>query len=111
MSYLTQNDIVNSPAMNARVAQAAAEQHAPYDPDRWTHDYRRTWAAAPGWDAAWESFKASHPDPEDPPADYVSPDPGADPGVITDGQILAQVQSMIPPPVEDGPETEEGPPV
>jgi len=57
------------------------------DPDRWTLEKRRVWAAAPGWDAAWESARVSHPEP-----DY---DPGTDGGVITDGQILAQVQSML----------------
>lgn len=91
MSYLTQNEIANNRAMLNRVAQAAAEQNVTTgDPDRWTYENRRDWAAAPGWDDAWESAKVSHPEPE-----Y---DPGEDEAVITDGQILAQVQSMIVPP-------------
>jgi hypothetical protein len=90
MSYLTQNEIANNRAMLDRVAQAAAEEDMSLDPDRWTYENRRDWAAAPGWDDAWESARVTHPE-----EDY---DPGTDEGVITDGQILAQVQSMAPTP-------------
>jgi hypothetical protein len=90
MSYLTQGEIADNRSMNTRVAQCAAQQRVNVDPDRWTNENRRTWAAAPGWDQAWESAQASHPD--DP--NY---DPGADPAVITDDQILSQVQSMLHP--------------
>ena len=55
MSYLTQNEIAENRSMLNRVAQAAAQENASPDPDRWTHENRRTWASAPGWDAAWES--------------------------------------------------------
>jgi hypothetical protein len=89
VSYLTQNEISENQAMNARVAQAAA-QEGRTDPDYWTYHSRRTWAAAPGWDAAWESAKVSHPPVEGEPA-Y---DPGADESVITDPMILSQVQVM-----------------
>lgn len=84
MSYLTQDDIANNGAMQARVAQAAAQEVKSDEPDRWTYERRRTWASAPGWDAAWESYLVANPDG----------DPGADEGVITDGMILSQVQSM-----------------
>ena len=87
MSYLTQNEIAGNYTMRNRVAQAAASENVDGDPDVWTTDNRRDWAAAPGWDAAWESAKVSH---EDDPG-Y---DPGQDEAVITDGQILAQVQAM-----------------
>lgn len=94
MSYLTQDEIANNRSMLNRVAQAAAQEQLSSDPDRWSYEQRRTWAAAPGWDAAWESFKASHPDVEgEEPAD-----PGRDEGVITDGMILSQVQLMAPTP-------------
>ena len=83
MSYLTQNEISQSVTMYGRIAQAAAEQAIP-DPDGWTNTNRRTWAAAPGWAEAWESYEVSNP----------GADPGADPAVITDGQILSQVQAM-----------------
>ena len=91
MSYLTQNAIANNRAMLDRVAQAAASEDISSDPDRWTYDNRRDWAAAPGWDSAWESALVSHPDEPD----Y---DPGTDETVITDGMILSQVQSMAPAP-------------
>ena len=91
MSYKTQNEIANSRGMLDRVAQAAAQEDVASDPDRWTYENRRDWAAAPGWDAAWESYRAAHPDEPD-------LDPGLDEGVITDGMILSQVQAMTAPP-------------
>lgn len=91
MSYLTQNEIATNTAMLARMAQAVASEPGPFDPpdpDSWVFTNRRDWAAAPGWDAAWESARVSHPD-----VDY---DPGSDELVITDGMILSQVQAMNP---------------
>jgi hypothetical protein len=95
MSYLTQNTIANNPSMVARMAQAAAQEGIDSDPDRWVWERRRQWAAAPGWDAAWESAMVLHPPDDDP----LTPpyDPGADETVITDGMILAQVQLMATP--------------
>lgn len=90
MSYLTQNEIANNRAMLDRVAQAAAQENVSTDPDRWTYDNRRDWASSPGWDLAWDSALVSHPE-----EDY---DPGTDEGVVTDGMILSQVQSMQAPP-------------
>jgi hypothetical protein len=109
VSYLTQNEIAQNNAMNNRVAQAATSENLPSFPsdpsnpespvvqtnaDAWTVENRRIWAAAPGWDAAWESAKVSHPpDPEAPPG--TAYDPGMDEAVITDGQILSQIQAML----------------
>lgn len=96
MSYLTQNEIASNISMMNRVAQAVTQEGVPEgyaNGDVWTQDQRRAWAAAPGWDAAWESYRASHPDDGDP--DTPAPDPGADEAVITDGQILSQVQAML----------------
>lgn len=106
MGYLTQDEIAANVAMQHRVAQAFAQEFVvngapqdpmtlrPYDPDRYTMERRREWAASPGWEAAWASAKVTHPEPE-----Y---DPGTDEGVITDGMILSQVQAMLadeePPP-------------
>ena len=94
MSYLTQSAISGSYGMIQRVAQCAAAEadNAEFDgdPDVWTYENRRTWAAAPGWDAAWESAMVGHPDP--------AYDPGMDEAVITDGMILAAVQSLLPEP-------------
>ncbi len=96
MSYLTQDAIANSRSMLARVAQAVAAEKVSSNPDQWTYEQRRTWAAAPGWDAAWESALVSHPDDGDPATPAF--DPGTDEGVITDGMILSQVQVMTAPP-------------
>jgi hypothetical protein len=82
MSFLTQDEISSNHAMRSRIAQCAAGQHI-NDPDGWTDATRRSWAAAPGWDAAWESAQASGID-----------DPGVDEAVINDEMILSQVQAM-----------------
>lgn len=87
MSYLTQDTISFNAAMYGRITMAAADEGV-HDPDSWAASNRRTWAAAPGWDAAWESSLAGHPN--DP-----AYDPGADEAVITDGMILSQVQAML----------------
>jgi hypothetical protein len=91
MSYLTQNEIASNQAMQNRVAQAAAREPKEVigpDPDQWMFNNRRDWASAPGWDAAWESARVNHPDPEE------GYDPGMDEGVITDSMILSQIQAM-----------------
>lgn len=89
--YLTQSIIADDAYMRLRVASCAAQQGCAgdfgIDPDAWTQQWRRVWAASPGWDAAWESAMAQTPPIET---------PGSDPGVITDGQILSQVQVMMP---------------
>jgi hypothetical protein len=89
MSYLDQSEIADSESMGARVAQCVASEGGD-NPDTWTQANRREWASAPGWDAAWASAQAGHPD--DP-----SYDPGADEAVITDAMILGQIQTMDPP--------------
>lgn len=90
MTYLTQSIIADDAYMRLRVASCAAQEgctEVGIDPDMWTFDWRRVWASAPDWDAAWESAMAA-----DPPLD----EPGKDEGVITDGMITAQVQAMLP---------------
>jgi hypothetical protein len=65
-----------------------------------TENAARTWvvnnsyliASEPGWGAAWDYALNVHSGDTDP---Y---DPGADPGVITDGMILSAVQALIPVP-------------
>jgi len=87
--YLTQSIIADDPYMRLRVSSCAAQQgcatEGGIDPDHWTLEWRRIWASAPGWDGAWESAQASNVQ-----------QPGSDPGVITDEQILSQVQAMMP---------------
>lgn len=86
MSYLTQSEIAANPSMHSRVAQCAATEGTD-NPDLWVQENRRAWAAAPTWDTKWESSRVTHPE-----EDY---DPGADEGVITDNNILSQVQGML----------------
>ena len=81
--YLTIATITENASMNRRVAACASQEGYTGDPLQWAYDNRYGWAGAPGWAAAWDSAVASE-----------IPDPGADPAVITDGQILAQLQSM-----------------
>lgn len=109
MSYLTQGEIGDDPYMKARVAQCAAQQgimDVGIDADIWAAEWRREWSSSPGWDSQWESALAR---PDLPPGYQ----PGMDNAVISDGQILGQVQSMMPfhrvgqaqpvdPPVTDG---------
>lgn len=87
--YLTQAAIADDQHMRLRVAQCAAQEgcatDAGIDPDWWTNEWRRVWSAAPGWSEAWESALAGG-----------VAEPGADPAVITDAQILSQVQGMKP---------------
>lgn len=88
--YHTQGLIADNADMRTRVAQCAAQEGCAdggIDPDVWTYEWRRVWSASPGWDGAWESALATDPPNES---------PGSDPAVITDAQILAQVQSMMP---------------
>jgi hypothetical protein len=81
--YLTVATITESGSMNKRVAACAATEGVQGDPTQWAYDNRFGWASAPGWAAAWDSADASGID-----------DPGADPAVITDAQILSQLQAM-----------------
>lgn len=88
MSYLTQSIIADDPYMRLRVASAAAQEGVALtgiEPDAWTVEWRRVWSTAPGWDAAWESAQAGG-----------VADPGSDPAVVTDAQILSQIQTMKP---------------
>ena len=89
--YLTQSTIADDPYMKLRVSSCAAQQGVTdvgIDPDTWTGEWRRVWSASPGWDDAWESALAGDHEP--------GYQPGMDVAVVTDDQILAQVQSMMP---------------
>lgn len=83
-AYLTINTIAGDATMMGRLAACAAQQSAPGDPYQWAYTHRYTWAASPGWAAAWDSAVAGGIE-----------DPGSDPAVITDPQILTQVQTML----------------
>jgi len=85
-TYLTISTIANDTYMQERVRACYAQETDGTDPVKWAWDNRYDWAAAPGWGAAWDSALAGN-----------VTDPGKDPSVITDEQILAQVQSMTAP--------------
>jgi beta-galactosidase/beta-glucuronidase len=92
-SYLSIAEVASDSNMQRRVASCAAQQQlqgAPIPvPETWTVQNRYQWAASPSWGEKWDYARATHPD--DP--DY---QPGADAAVITDGDILATVQSLAP---------------
>jgi len=89
MSYLTQAAMAQNATLTQRVAQCAAQQGIA-NPDSWTQENRREWAAAPGWDAAWESGLETN-------KKQTGYDPGADEACITDQMILSWVQANKPP--------------
>jgi hypothetical protein len=93
-AYLSISQIASDALMNERVRACAAQQNqlgSVTIPDviAWTDDNRYVWAASPGWGEKWDSALATHPPVDEP--DYR---PGGDPAVITDGDILATVQSL-----------------
>lgn len=83
-SYLTISVISQDVNMHNRVAACAATQGLS-EPAGWAGQNAWAWAAAPTWAEKWDYALAGG-----------VTEPGADPAVITDGDILAQVQSMIP---------------
>jgi hypothetical protein len=103
-SYLSIAAIAGDHFMHERMMAASTQQSylgsAPLiQPGvfQWVDNNRYVWASSPGWGGAWDSALAAHP-PETEP-DY---EPGRDAGVITDGMILATVQSLgTPAPAAD----------
>lgn len=86
MQYHAMAEMAASEQLLARIRMCYVTEVTPLDmrlrpgPEQWV-DARRDAVIGPGWDAAWESAKA---------ADI--PDLPTNPGVITDGMILAEVQ-------------------
>jgi hypothetical protein len=93
-AYLAISQIANDTNMVQRMYAATTQQlhlgsaqTGPYTAITWVDVNRYLWASSPGWGEAWDYALAAHPD--DP--EY---EPGKDPGVITDGMILATVQAL-----------------
>jgi hypothetical protein len=92
-AYLAISEIADDAHMQRRLNSAAVQQdhlgeaRLPPDPLAWVMNNRYLWASSPGWGAAWDSALAGHPDEPD----Y---EPGKDPAVITDGMILATIQTL-----------------
>ena len=103
-SYLAISQIATSSTMIERMRAAVTQQahlgSTTLITERgalsWVTNNAYLWAASPGWGAAWDYAMLNH----EGEADY---DPGKDPAVITDGQILATVQALgNPPPPQEG---------
>lgn len=90
MSLMSVSQAAQSASLRDRIAACVSEQIASgsYVTDQHpvNEASRIIWlcAAEPGWGPAWESAEAGS-----------NPDPGADPAVITDAQILTAVQKHL----------------
>ncbi len=82
MAYLDIARMTESASLLGRCTAAAATE-GEGAPEQWVNANRWTLCAAPGWADAWASAVAGD-----------NPDPGADPGVITDPMILSEVQAV-----------------
>lgn len=89
-SYLTISIIAKDADMLARVTACAAQQHV-YDPQMWAIQKCYEWAASPSWAEKWDYAVATGVE-----------EPGKDSAVITDGDILAEVQALIAVPTPIG---------
>lgn len=76
-------DMSNNSQLQSRVAACAAQEQD-QDGWAWTGANMLKVCASPGWADAWASAKAAG-----------NPEPGKDPAVITDGQILSAVQAEV----------------
>lgn len=83
MSYSSSAQLQSDTYFRRRVTACAAEQQVA-DPEVWANDNSWKMAAMPGFAEAYESAVASG-----------IPNPGDDPAVITDPQILSAVQSLL----------------
>lgn len=85
MSYTSIAQMASDAYLRDRItACAATEPETKNDPVQWTMNHAWQVVAAPGWDLAWDSAIAGE-----------VPDPGKDPGVISDSMILSRVQELI----------------
>lgn len=82
MSYLAQARLASDSDLLARVTACAATENIPA-PDEWAYRHRWVLSAQPGWAAAYASALESAVE-----------SPGAEASVISDGMILAAVQSI-----------------
>ncbi len=92
-SYLGIAAIANDLSMTERMRAAATQQvhlgDVPLivDPVSWVTANRYLWASSPSWAEKWEYALETHTDNPD----Y---EPGKDPTVITDDDILSTVQNL-----------------
>lgn len=81
MSYHAVSQLSRDSALQDRIA-ACAVTEGEENPDGWAYDHRWKLAASPGWREAYAYA-----------LEMKTPDPGIDPGVISDGMILSAVQT------------------
>ena len=84
MTYYLISVMAVDPDLMARIQACAAQEGAEPDPWSWAQANVLVICAQPGWADAWASALASG-----------NETPGRDEAVITDGMILAAVQSLI----------------
>jgi hypothetical protein len=86
-------DVYMNERLRACVTQEASEGTIPLqvdDAQNWVVQNAYVWAASPGWGTDWQYALDTNAG-ADPPFE-----PGKDPAVITDEQILSAVQALIP---------------
>jgi hypothetical protein len=109
MSYTTINQSVNDPALQSRVQSAAMKEAYAGGPEFSESEFAKTLKVNPGlsfnffmWPTAIANEAAYAY-----AVDGGNPNPGGDPGVITDADIQAVIQThwvLDPPPPEQPPE-------
>lgn len=82
MSYWDISQMVGDIDLRSRITACAAQEVTTDDPAGWASTHIWELASAPGWGSAWASAVAGGNEA-----------PGRDPGVITDGMILSEVQA------------------
>lgn len=88
MSYLTQSRLAADPAILQRVTACAANEQLE-SPQSWAFEHAWQLSAQPGWAAAYASAVLAHgADPD------TVPPPGENEAAITDGMILAAVNTL-----------------
>ncbi|WP_336651619.1 MULTISPECIES: hypothetical protein [unclassified Leucobacter] len=82
MAYWDQADLADDGDLRRRVTACAAMEGVP-DPDGWAYQNRWVLSAQPGWVEAYAYARSAGTGAA-----------GRDPAVVTDGMILAAVQSL-----------------
>lgn len=84
MTYYDQSQLAYDSDFNLRVTASVSNEARSVDPVHWSDTHRWQMAAAPGFADAYASAIAGN-----------VPNPGRDGSVISDAQILAEVQAQL----------------
>lgn len=95
----TIHKIAMDPDFQSRLNAGAAQQSVPGDPAAWVWTNRYQIAAAPSWAEKVDYWILSNPPPEDPELleDWVENGWALDVAVISDDDIIAQIQVLNTP--------------